>query len=151
MDISTIYRKDKLYNVTTTLSVNDNQPAEKPANFNGVAVLYEYKDGDKLPDDQEAFLNKIIEGGMKLQAADIVKANLSHGNMTLQKLSEQIGAKKVVIFGTDWIESLRNGHLGKNQICTLFGMKVLATDTLSEINANDNAKKIFWGHLKKMF
>ena len=151
MDISPIYKKDKLYNVTSTLSRDANNDAILPLDFNGVAVLYEYPAGEKLPVEQDAFLNKVIQGGMKLDPAQTLKANLSHGNTSLQKLSEQLGAKKVVIFGSDWIDGLRNGHFEKNLICSLFGMKVLATDTLDVISANDNAKKIFWVSLKKMF
>jgi hypothetical protein len=146
MDISTLYKKDRLVKVNEPLASGEKSEVKKPLNFNAVAVLYEYPVADQLPADMDTFLNKVIEAGIKLVPADTIKANLYHSDVTLQKLAEQFGTKKVVIFGTDW-----NGHLGKNEICALYGMKVLVTDTLDVINANDNAKKIFWAHLKKMF
>jgi hypothetical protein len=151
MDISTLYKKDRLVKVNEPLASGEKSEVKKPLNFNAVAVLYEYPVADQLPADMDTFLNKVIEAGIKLVPADTIKANLYHSDVTLQKLAEQFGTKKVVIFGTDWMESLKNGHLGKNEICALYGMKVLVTDTLDVINANDNAKKIFWAHLKKMF
>ena len=151
MDISSLYKKDKLYKVSPSLSQGDKTEIKIPLNSNGVAILYEYQVTDQLPAEIDAFLNKVIEGGMKLLPTETLKTNLYYSDATMQRLSEQIGAKKVVVFGTDWMNGLKNGHLEKNVICMLFGMKVLFTDTLEEINTNDNAKKIFWGHLKKMF
>jgi hypothetical protein len=151
MDITSIYKKDKLYKVDPSLTKGQRNEVKIPLNFNNVAILYEYQDSDQLPTEMETFLNKVIEGGMKLNSSETLKANLYHTDITMQRLSEQIGAKKVVVFGTDWMDSLKNGHLEKNLICMLFGMKVLVTDALDEMNTNDNAKKIFWGHLKKMF
>ncbi|MCW3125023.1 MAG: hypothetical protein JWO03_681 [Bacteroidetes bacterium] len=151
MDLSTLYKKDRLVQVTEPLAKGEKSEVKKPLNFNGVAVLYEFQASTELPAEQEAFLNKIIEGGLKMIPTETVKANLCHADVTLQKLAEQIGAKKVVLFGTEWIEGLKNSHINKNEICLLYGMKVLVTDTLDVISSNDNAKKIFWGHLKKMF
>ena len=151
MDISEIYKKDRLFNVTSTLSGKGDAEVARPLNFNGVAVLCEYSQDAVLPTEVDAFLNKVIEAGMKLVPAETLKVNLKHTDMTMQRLAEQIGAKRVIIFGTDWMESLKNGHIEKNEICSLFGMKVLVTDTLDVIQTNDSAKKIFWVGLKKMF
>ena len=151
MDISEIYRKDRLFNVTSTLSCKGDTEVVRPLNFNGVAVLCEYSQEAVMPEEVDAFLNKVIEAGMKLMPSDTLKVNLKHTDMTMQRLAEQMWAKKVIVFGTDWMESLRNGHIEKNEICSLFGMKVLVTDTLEVIQTNDNAKKIFWVALKKMF
>ena len=151
MDISEIYRKDRLFNVTSTLSGGKGAEIVQPSGFNGVAVLCEYSEEAALPAEVDAFLNKVIEAGMKLVPAETLKVNLKQTDMTMQRLAEQMGAKKVIIFGTDWMESLKNGHIEKNEICSLFGMKVLVTDPLDVIQTNDNAKKIFWVGLKKMF
>lgn len=149
MEISEIYKKDKLYDIPSA-GAKTALPV-KPASYNRVAVLYEYPESAELPADKASFMNKIIEAGMKLQPDQTLITNLSHTSLTLQKLSEEYGTQRVVIFGADWIGHLRNAHIDKNEICLLYGMKVLTTDTLDVINTNDGAKKNFWGQLKKLF
>ena len=149
MELTTIYKKDKLYSIPAT-------PAkipvpEQPADYNRVAVLYEYPEAADLPADKVAFMSKVIEAGMKLRPAQTLTANLSHSALTLQKLAEEYSTQRVVIFGTGWIEGLRNAHIDKNDISLLYGMKILVTDPLDTINTHDNAKKIFWNSLKKLF
>ncbi len=149
MEINAIYKKDKLYDIPSPAAKT---PApERPEGYNRVAVLYEYPEAAELPADKVAFLAKVIEAGMKLQPAQTLTANLSHTTLTLQKLAEEYSTQRVVIFGTGWMERLRNAHIDKNDISLLYGMKVLITDPLDTINTNDNAKKIFWNSLKKLF
>jgi hypothetical protein len=125
-------------------------PVVRPVVFSGVAVLYEYEPDGKLPEAMAVFLGKVIEGGMKLDPAQVLTANLCYSDVSLQKLSEQVKAKVVVIFGTRWLDGLHNANILKNEIVKLYGMKVLVTDTLDVINTNDAAKKAFWVQLKKI-
>ncbi|MBS1618248.1 MAG: hypothetical protein JST76_07000 [Bacteroidetes bacterium] len=149
MELSGIYKKDKLYDIHSPAAKIPPPPI--PEGYNRVAVLYEYPEAEELPRDKVAFMAKVIEAGMKLQPAHTLTANLSYSALTLQKLAEEYGTQRVVIFGADWISHLRNAHIDKNEICLLYGMRVLCTDTLDVINANDTAKKNFWGQLKKLF
>ncbi len=149
MELSGIYKKDKLYNIHSPAAKISPPPV--PEGYNRVAVLYEYPEAEELPQDKVAFMAKVIEAGMKLQPAQTLTANLSYSALTLQKLAEEYGTQRVVIFGTGWMEHLRNAHIDKNDISLLYGMKVLITDPLDTINTNDNAKKTFWGQLKKLF
>jgi hypothetical protein len=151
MDLSTIYKGTKLYNIATPFGQKDGAAPVRPEGFSGVSILYEYEDAPALPGDMATFVSRVIEGGMKLEPAKVLTANLCHADISLQKLSEEMGTKTLVIFGTEWMGSLHNAHLRKNQIVKLFGMKVLVTDTLDVINTNDAAKKAFWGELKKLF
>lgn len=149
MELTAIYKKDKLYDIP--LRTAKGPVPAVPDGYNRVAVLYEYPDAAEMPADKVAFMNKVIEAGMKLQPAQTLTANLSHTALTLRQLAEEYGTQRVVIFGADWISHLRNAHIDKNEICLLYGMKVLTTDTLDVINASDAAKKTFWGQLKKVF
>jgi hypothetical protein len=116
-----------------------------------VAVLYEYPSGAELPEDLTAFVGKVIEAGMKLDPASVICANLPYTDLTPQKLAEQRGVKTLVIFGTDWMNSLHNAQLQKNLVIRLFGIKVIITDDLETIRTNDQAKKAFWSELRKLF
>lgn len=149
MELTAIYKKDKLYDIPAPAAKG---PAPAlPDGYNRVAVLYEYPEAAALPADKAAFLAKVIEAGMKLQPAQTLTANLSHTALTLGKLAEECATQRVVIFGADWLSHLRNAHIDKNEICQLYGMKVLTTDTLDVINTNDTAKKTFWTQLKRLF
>lgn len=149
MELSGIYKKDKLYAIHSPVAKTPAPPV--PEGYNRVAVMYEYPEAEGLPEDKVAFMAKVIEAGMRLQPAHTITANLSYSALTLQKLAEEYNTQRVVIFGADWVSHLRNAHIDKNEICLLYGMKVLCTDTLDVINTNDTAKKNFWGQLKKLF
>jgi hypothetical protein len=96
------------------------------------------------------FLGKVIEGGMKLNPAEVLTANMCYTDASLQKLAEQANAKVVIIFGVKWLSGLKNANIMKNEIVKLYGMKVLVTDTVDMINTNDAAKKAFWVQLKRL-
>jgi hypothetical protein len=115
-----------------------------------MAILYEYEPAAKLPEDMAAFLGKVIEGGMKLDSATVLIANMCHTNASLRKLSDEARAKVVIIFGMKWLNGLHNANIMKNEIVKLYGMRVLVTDTLDIINTNDAAKKAFWVELRKL-
>jgi hypothetical protein len=150
MDISTIYKEHKLYKVETGQLLGPQPKFDIPADFNGVSVLYEYVAQKELPAEMVSFIAKVIEGGMKLDPAKVLIANMNHSNVSLAKLAEA-NAKTVVIFGLQWLEGLHNANIRKNEIVKLYGMKVLMTDTLDIIDSNGAAKKAFWAELKKLF
>lgn len=151
MELTSIYKENKLYKISRPFEGNEKEQMMIPEGFGGVAVLYEYEDGSRLTDDMSTFLGKVIEGGMKLEPAKVLTANMCYTNLSLQKLSELARAKVVVIFGVSWLNELKNANILKNEIVKLYGMKVLITDTLEVINTNDVAKKAFWLELKKIF
>jgi|GEM_PF-3078935 hypothetical protein len=151
MDVSTIYKGNKLYKISAAFEHQKHGDLTVSEGFNGVAVLYEYESADKLPDDLAVFLGKVIEGGMKLDPGKSLTANICYTDASLSKLSEQAKAKVVVIFGLKWLDALHNANIRKNEIVKLYGMKVLVTDPLEIINTNDAAKKAFWVELKKIF
>jgi hypothetical protein len=151
MDVSTIYKENKLYRISETFEHQQGTQLTVPEGFSGVATIYEYEPADKLSDDLSAFLRKFIEGGMKLDPDKVLSANLCYTDVSLRKLSEQAKAKIVVIFGLKWLDNLHNANIRKNEIVKLYGMKVLVTDSLDIINTSDIAKKAFWVELKKIF
>ena len=150
MDISTIYKADKLYQVSSPFTSAQNGVISVPEGFKGMAVLYEYEPDAALPEAMSSFLSRVIEGGMKLTPSEVLTANICYTDASLQKLAEIAKAKTVIIFGTKWLYSLHNANISKNEIVKLYGMKVLVTDTLEVINTNDAAKKAFWVELKKL-
>lgn len=150
MDISTIYKENKLYKISRPFEPVASGQLPIPEGFKGIAILYEYEPDAKLPEDMAAFLSKVIEGGMKLNPAAILTANMCYTDASLQKLAEQAKAKVVIIFGMKWLNGLHNANIMKNEIVKLYGMKVLVTDTLDIINTNDGAKKAFWVELRKL-
>ena len=150
MVVNSIYKDNKLVVIKEPFQHTEKSPFTIPEGYKGVTILYEYEEAAKLPDDMATFLSRVIEGGLKLDPAQVLTANLCHSDVTLQKLAEQAKSKVVVIFGLQWLDSLKNANIRKNQIVKLYGMKVLATDTLDVINANDAAKKAFWVELKKI-
>jgi hypothetical protein len=151
MDVSTIYKGNKLYKISETFEHEGGAQLIVPEGFSGVATLYEYEPADRLSDDLAAFLRKFIEGGMKLDPDKVLSANICYTDASLRKLSEQAKAKIVVIFGLKWLDGLHNANIRKNEIVKLYGMKVLVTDSLDIINSSDTAKKAFWVELKKIF
>ena len=151
MELTSIYKENKLYKISQPFQENEKEEMTVPEGFGGVAILYEYEEGSKLPEDMSTFLGKVIEGGMKLEPAKVLTANMCYTNVSLQKLSELARAKVVVIFGVTWLNELKNANILKNEIVKLYGMRVLITDTLDVINTNDAAKKAFWLQLKKIF
>lgn len=150
MEVNSIYKENKLYKITEPFQHFKKARFTIPTGYNGVSVLYEYEAADKLPDDMAGFLARVIEGGMKLDPAHVLTANLCYSDVTLQKLAEQAKSKVAVIFGLQWMNDLKNINIRKNQIVKLYGMKILVTDTLDVINSNDAAKKAFWVELKKI-
>ena len=150
MVVNSIYKDNKLVVIKEPFQHTEKSPFTIPEGYKGVTILYEYEEAAKLPDDMATFLSRVIEGGLKLDPAQVLTANLCHSDVTLQKLAEQAKSKVVVIFGLQWLDSLKNANIRKNQIVKLYGMKVLATDTLDVINTNDTAKKAFWVELKKV-
>ena len=150
MDVSTIYKENKLYKISETFEHQGGAQLAVPVGFSGVATIYEYEPTDKLPDELTAFLRKFIEGGMKLDPEKVLTANICYTDASLRKLSEQAKARIVVIFGLKWLDGLHNANIRKNEIVKLYGMKVLVTDPLDIINTNDAAKKSFWVELKKL-
>jgi len=151
MDVSKIYKENKLYKISETFEHQERAQLAVPEGFSGVATIYEYEPADKLSDELSAFLRKFIEGGMKLDPAKVLTANMCYTDSSLRKLSEQAKAKIVVIFGLKWLDGLHNANIRKNEIVKLYGMKVLVTDSLDVINTSDAAKKAFWVELKKIF
>lgn len=151
MELSTIYQDTRLYKVSRPGAAGEKGHFSIPAAFKGVAILYEYEASAELPAELGDFLGKVISGGMKLEPASVLTANLCHTDTSLQKLAEEAGAKVVVIFGLQWLHSLKNANILKNEIVKLYGMKVLVTDQLETIQTNDAAKKAFWSELKKLF
>ena len=151
MDISAIYKDNKLYKLSAPDQPRKMAKLMVPEGFNEVATLYEYIPAAKLPDELAGFLQKVIEGGMKLDPGRVLTANTDHTDVSLQKLAEQAKAKTVIIFGLNWLDGLKNANIRKNEIVKLYGMKVLVTDPLDVINTNDAAKKAFWSELKKLF
>lgn len=150
MDLLTIYKENKLYKVSKPFQQLATGQITVPSGFKGMAVIYEYEQAANLPDDMAIFLGKVIEGGMKLDPATVLTANMCYTDASLQKLSEQAKARTVIIFGMKWLNGLHNANILKNEIVRLYGMKVLVTDTLDIINTNDAAKKAFWVELKKL-
>ncbi len=150
MDISNIYKGNKLYRISKPFQDTAKTELNVPEAFAGVVVLYEYETVAILPTETAVFLGKVIEGGMKLSPATVLTANLCYMDMSLQKLAEQVKAKVVIIFGVKWLHELKNANIEKNEIVKLYGMKVLVTDPLDIINTNDAAKKAFWLQLKKI-
>jgi hypothetical protein len=150
MDIDAIYKDSKLYKVNQLFPHSAGSAFSIPDGFNGVAVLYENEDSAVLGEDQSAFLYKVIEAGMRLKPAHVLVSNMCYTDVSLQKLAEHAKAHVVIIFGLRWLENLNNANISKNEVVKLFGMKVLVTDALDVINANDAAKKAFWVQLKKI-
>ena len=150
MDVSNIYNETKLYHISSPFQGLAERPMSLPEDFSGVSVLYEYESAPALPDDQAAFLARVIDGGMKLTPSTVLTANLCYTHVSLQKLAEQAISKTVIIFGLKWLDQLKNANIRKNEVVKLYGMKVLFTDTLDIINSNDAAKKAFWVELKKI-
>jgi hypothetical protein len=150
MELSPIYTATRLYKIAVPFEGLDKAPVSLPEGFAGVSVLYEYEPSAILPDDLAAFLARVIEGGMKLGASTVLTANLCYTDTSLQKLAEQLKSKVVIVFGLTWLSELKNARIRKNQVVSLYGMKVLFTDTLDIINTNDAAKKAFWVELKKV-
>jgi hypothetical protein len=150
MELSAIYKESKLYKVSPDAHSGD-AALVIPAGFDGTVVLYENEADIALSPDMSSFLSKVIEAGMKLNPAQVLTANMNHTDVTLQKLSEHVKAKTVVIFGTNWLATLKNANIQRNEIVKLYGMKILITDTLEIINSDDAAKKAFWVQLKKLF
>jgi hypothetical protein len=151
MDVSTIYKENRLYKISETFEHQERAQLAVPEGFSGVATIYEYEPADKLSDELSAFLRKFIEGGMKLDPDKVLSANMCYSDASLRKLSEHAKAKIVVIFGLKWLDSLHNANIRKNEVVKLYGMKVLVTDSLEIINTSDAAKKAFWVELKKIF
>jgi hypothetical protein len=150
MEISQIYKDTKLYKISGPFDGLGKAAVSVPEGFAGVSVLYEHEGSAILPDDLVVFLARVIEGGMKLGPATVLTANLCYTDTTLRKLSEQVKSKVVIVFGLTWLSELKNARIRKNQAVSLYGMKVLFTDTLDIINTNDAAKKAFWVELKKV-
>ena len=150
MNVTDIYKDTKIYELSKPFGGMDKAPMSMPAVFSGVSILYEYEPAPSLPDDLNVFLGKVIEGGMKLDPANILTANFCYTDVSLQKLAEQVRSKIVIIFGLKWLNELKNANIRKNEVVKLYGMKVLITDTLDVINTNDAAKKAFWVELKKI-
>ena len=150
MEVNSIYKDNKLVVIKEPFQHSEKVGYIIPDGYKGVSILYEYDETAKLPDDMAGFLTRVIEGGLKLDPTQVLTANLCYSDVTLQKLAEQAKSKVVVIFGIQWLYSLKNANIRKNQVVKLYGMKVLATDTLDVINTNDAAKKAFWVELKKI-
>lgn len=150
MDISTIYKENKLYKISRPFQQVPDGQLSMPEGFKGMAILYEYEQDAKLPDDMAIFLGKVIEGGMKMDPATVLTANMCYTNASLQKLSDEALARVVIIFGMKWLDGLHNANIMKNEIVKLYGMKVLVTDALDIIQTNDAAKKAFWVELRKL-
>ena len=150
MDIDAIYKDSKLYKVNQAFPHCGDTAFSIPDGFNGVAVLYENEDSAALSDDQSAFLTRVIEGGMKLKPAHVLRANMCYTDVSLQKLAEHAKAHVVIIFGLRWLDTLNNANISKNEVVKLYGMKVLVTDPIDVMNTNDAAKKAFWVELKKI-
>jgi len=150
MDIGMIYKEHKLYKINGPFQHSEKAPFTIPEGYNGVSILYEYEAAAALPDDLSAFLVRFMEGGMKLAPAQVLTANMCYTGVSLQKLAEQSKSKVAVIFGLQWLDTLKNANISKNEIVKLYGMKVLVTDALEVINTNDAAKKAFWSALKKL-
>lgn len=150
MEIAEIYKGTKLYQIVDTNAEKGYKDIHLPAVFNGMAVLYEPIAGADISADMLAYLNKIIEGGMKVDPAQTLVVNLAAYDLTLQQLAEHIKAKRVVIFGTRWATGLLNTQLVKNELVHFYGMRVLITDTVDVIQSNETAKKQFWSELKAL-
>ena len=150
MNVTDIYKDTKIYELSKPFGDMDKAPISIPTGFSGVSVLYEYEPDTVLPNELNVFLGKVIEGGMKLDPATVLTANFCYTDVSLQKLAEHARSKIVIIFGLKWLNELKNANIRKNEIVKLYGMKILITDTLDVINANDAAKKAFWVELKKI-
>lgn len=150
MTLGPIYKNLKIYRLEKHLQNSPPEPVKMPEPFNGVAVAYERAEAENLPADMAAYLDRVIEGGMKLDPAHVLKVNLLFHDTSIQKLAEKANARVLVIFGTQWLDHLHHANISKNEIVKLYGMKVLCTDTLQVINTDEAAKKAFWAVLKKV-
>ena len=149
MELSSIYKDTKLYQIAES-NHSDKEPFSLPTSYNGIAIFYKYTTAKELPEELNAFLTKILELGLKVNPAECLMANLDCTAITIQQLAEMSANKMVVIFGMEWVNSLHNIKAVKNKSLKLFGIKVLPTDTLAEVQSNEEAKKQFWVQLKDM-
>ena len=149
MELANLYKGTKLYQIAD-VKIGDNEPISLPNPYNGIAILYEYNTAKALPEALNEFLTKILELGLKVNPTECLVANLDYTAITIQQLAEMSATKLVVIFGMDWVNSLHNIKAVKNKSLSLYGIKVLPSDTLAVIQSNEEAKKQFWVQLKDM-
>lgn len=94
-------------------------------------------------------LNRIL-GGLNLTLEDVALLNLArYPDATFNTLKGFFACSKAVLFG---IDPARLGlpALPSNEISALDRVKLLATFSFQEMNAQKQKKRIFWDEMKKL-
>lgn len=103
-----------------------------------------------LPDEQFAFLTKILEAcHLSMNDVAIVnKANLPE--LALSEIVEQLTPEKLILLG-DFFKDWGGEDLEKNKMSSIAGCSCLFSDSLKELHTNTQLKKSFWQALQTFF
>ncbi len=123
-------------------------------NSKNVIIVTNYADAAFLPDNELKFLTNILNA-CNLNLNDIGIVNFATNEFSYNLLKQQMGAKKIILFGLPASSVLLPFTVPDFQVQDYDGCSILQVPVLETMNeANEkskNLKKKLWVSLKQMF
>jgi len=117
--------------------------------FKGLVILVSEETNAFSQILQNEFLTKILKA-IKFEIHDVAFVNVARGsNVNLAILGRSLPIKSVVSFGTDLLDlekfpaPYKHFHIGPTP--------VLLSESLTQLEADQNKKRLLWGGLQGMF
>ena len=151
MDIpSQLYRETKIYSITDFKLDGSMLYDAFPAETNGIVICFSSSEKE-LNTSEKELLGKILSA----VKVDILKTALVNKHFTsdfsFKKMEEKFGVKRVLVFGTDFLQLFKNAQVQKNGLFYLGEMKIIITENLSVLLGSDAEKKVLWAGMKELF
>ncbi|MDZ7607433.1 MAG: hypothetical protein U5K79_18015 [Cyclobacteriaceae bacterium] len=117
------------------------------ANEKGAVFIVSDPTHDFLNTKEHGFLMKIIESGLRMSKFDIAIVNAA--NQPFDRIMDEVPGKYYIGFNIAELESLTSGL--KYIVQEIHGKNMLSADTLSDIEADVEKKRVLWNALQVMF
>jgi hypothetical protein len=131
------------------LTVSGPEIIFKETVFKGLAILVSEEENTFRQILQNEFLTKILKA-IKFEMHDVAFINVAPGStINLAVLGKKLPIKSIVSFGTDLLDldkipaSYKHFHIGPTP--------VLLSDSLTQLEADQNKKRLLWNGLQGMF
>ncbi len=138
----TLFQKQKVYKIDKERSLSIQKEPHK------VIVLYEHEAAE-LPSTLLEMLNKLIQA-CRLKSDEVCYVNHKFNPISLADIQAKYKTEVVLVFGEIKLSNNLAG-LKKNYPFEINGVKILRTETLSNLERIKTEKAALWGSLQQIF